>query len=72
MIFAAGTQKQVTVSAPGPEHRLTLDPGDYDMYVENQSGKGRPYAMVRSVRLESGQKVERQVALDGETTADGK
>jgi hypothetical protein len=72
VIYAAGTQKQIAASAPGPEHRLTLDPGDYDIYVENQSGKGRPYTMERSVHLESGQKVERQVALDGESTANGK
>ena len=72
VIYQAGTQKQAGASAPGPEHRFTLDPGDYDIYVENQSGKGRPYTMERSVHLESGQKVERQVALDGETTANGK
>jgi len=72
VIYEAGTQKQVAASNPGPEHRLTLDPGNYDIYVENQSGKGRPYTMERSVRLESGQKVERQVALDGESTANGK
>jgi hypothetical protein len=72
VIFAGGTQKQVAVSAPGAGHRLTLDPGDYDIYVENQSGKGRPYIMAGSVHLESGQKVEREVALDGESTANGK
>lgn len=72
VIFAAGTQRQIAVSGPGAEHRLTLDPGDYDIYVENQSGKGRPYVMERSVHLESGQKVEREVALDGETTTNGK
>jgi hypothetical protein len=72
VIFAGGTQRQVAASAPGPAHRLTLDPGDYDIYVENQSGKGRPYTMDRSVHLGSGQKVEREVALDGENTANGK
>jgi hypothetical protein len=72
VIYQAGTQKQVAASSPGPEHRLTLDPGNYDIYVENQSGKGRPYTMDRSVRLESGAKVEREVALDGENTANGK
>ncbi|MGO9059773.1 MAG: hypothetical protein ACLQU2_20695 [Candidatus Binataceae bacterium] len=72
IIFASGTQRQVAASAPGAEHRLTLDPGDYDVYVENQSGKGQPYVMMRSVHLESGQKAEREVALDGETTANGK
>jgi len=72
VIYQAGTQKQTAVSAPGAEHRFTLDAGNYDIYVENQSGKGRPYTMERSVHLESGQKVERQVALDGESTANGK
>jgi hypothetical protein len=72
VIYQAGTQKQVAASAPGPEHRITLDPGDYDIYVENQSGKGRSFIMERSVHLESGQRVEREVALDGESTANGK
>jgi hypothetical protein len=72
VIYQAGTQKQAAVSEPGPEHRFSLDAGDYDIYVENDSGKGRPYVMERSVHLESGHKVESQVALDGETTANGK
>jgi hypothetical protein len=72
VVYEAGTQKQAAASPPGDEHRFTLDPGDYDIYVENGSGKGRPYVMDRSVHLESGQHVERQVALDGETTANGK
>jgi len=72
VLYQAGTQKQSAVSAPGPEHRFTLDAGDYDIYVENLSGKGRPYTMERSVHLKSGEKVERQVALDRESTANGK
>jgi hypothetical protein len=71
VVYHAGTQKQVAVSMPGAQHRLTLDPGDYDIYVENQSGKGRPFVMDQSVHLESGQKVERRVALDGESSANG-
>ena len=35
-------------------------------------GTRRPYIMAGSVHLESGQKVEREVALDGESTANGK
>jgi hypothetical protein len=69
VIYQGGTQKQAAVSAPGAEHRFTLDPGEYDIYVENLSGKGRPYMMDRSVHLKSGEKVERSEALDGETTA---
>jgi hypothetical protein len=72
VIYQAGTQKQAASSPPGAEHRFTLDPGEYDIYVENGSGKGRPYAMDRSIHLESGQHVERQVALDGETMTNGK
>jgi hypothetical protein len=72
VIYEAGTQKQAGASPPGAEHSFSLDPGDYDIYVENNSGKGRPTAMDRSVHLESGQQVERQEALDGETTANGK
>jgi hypothetical protein len=72
VIYQAGTQKQAAASAPGAEHRFTLDAGDYDIYVENLSGKGRPYTTERSVHLESGKKVERQVALDGESSANGK
>ncbi len=72
VIYQAGTQKQTAVSAPGTEHRFSLDAGDYDIYVENLTGRGRPYTMERSVHLESGQKVERQVALDGEKSANGK
>jgi len=26
-----------------PGALLYLDPGDYDVYVQNESGKGRPY-----------------------------
>jgi hypothetical protein len=72
VIYHAGTQRQAAESMPGPAHCFTLDPGDYDIYVENQSGKGRPYVLERSVHLESGQKAERQVALDGESSAHGK
>ena len=51
-------------SDPGGEHRFKLDPGDYDVYVENRSGKGKPYATSAGVHLESGAKVERTVPLD--------
>jgi len=71
IVYQAGTQKQIAVSTPGAQHRFTLDPGDYDIYVENHSGKGRPFMMDRPIHLESGQKVERQVALDGENSANG-
>jgi hypothetical protein len=64
VVYRAGTQSRVAESAPGPEHRFKLDPGDYDVYVENHSGKGRPYAAAPGIHLDSGAKVERQVPLD--------
>ena len=65
VIYKAGTQQQVAVSAPAPEHRFKLDPGDYDVYVENNSGKGAPYVMDHGIHLDSGAKVERKVSLGG-------
>lgn len=64
VILRPGTQSQVAASDPGAEHRFKLDPGDYDIYVENQSGKGKPYASVAGVHLDSGAKVERTVPMD--------
>jgi hypothetical protein len=55
---------KVAASDPGSEHRFKLDPGNYDVYVENRSGKGKPYATSPGVHLESGAKVERTVPLD--------
>jgi hypothetical protein len=71
VLYQAGTQKQAAVSEPGPEHHFSLDAGDYDVYVENHSGKGAPYVIEHSVHLQSGHTVESHVALDGETTANG-
>jgi hypothetical protein len=62
-ILRAGTQQTVQVSAPAAEHRFKLDPGDYDAYVENGSGKGRPFATLSGIHLESGAKVSREVSL---------
>src|SRR5271155_2541166 len=64
VVLRAGTQTKVDESAPGSEHRFKLDPGDYDIYVENHSGKGKPYATMAGIHLESGAKVERTVPLD--------
>jgi hypothetical protein len=64
VILKGGTQTKVTSSDPGSEHRFKLDPGDYDVYVENRSGKGKPYATSSGVHLDSGAKVERTVPLD--------
>lgn len=64
VILRAGTQTRVAESDPGGEHRFKLAPGDYDIYVENRSGKGKPYATSSGIHLESGAKVERTVPLD--------
>ncbi len=64
IVYHAGTQNQVAVSDPAPEHKITLDPGTYDVFIENQSGKGRPYATLNGVHLDPGAKVSREVPLD--------
>jgi hypothetical protein len=64
VVLRAGTQTKVDESPPGSEHRFKLAPGDYDIYVENHSGKGKPYATAAGIHLESGAKVERTVPLD--------
>jgi hypothetical protein len=64
VILRAGSQVKVAESDPGSEHRFKLDPGDYDIYVENRSGKGKSYATSNGVHLDSGAKVERTVPLD--------
>jgi len=64
IVYRAGTQNQAAVSPPAPEHRMQLDPGDYDVYVENNSGKGRPYASMNGIHVEPGATVTREVPLD--------
>jgi hypothetical protein len=64
VVLRGGTQVKVAESDPGSEHRFKLDPGDYDVYVENRSGKGKPYTTSAGIHLESGAKVERTVPLD--------
>jgi hypothetical protein len=64
VVYRAGTQSQVRESAPGTPHHFQLDPGDYDVYVENHAGKGHPTATVGGIHLDSGAKVERTVPLD--------
>ena len=63
-VVPLGTQSHAGDSPPGAPHQFKLDPGDYDVYVENGSGKGRPTAMVSGIHLESGAKVEKTVPLD--------
>jgi hypothetical protein len=64
VVLRAGTQTKVAESEPGSEHRFKLEPGNYDVYVENRSGKGKSYATSAGIHLDSGAKVERTVPLD--------
>ena len=64
IVYHAGTQSRVGDSPPGTAHRFKLDPGDYDVYVENGSGKGHATASVPGIRLEGGAKVEKTVPMD--------
>ena len=64
IVLRAGTQSQVAVSEPGPEHRITLEPGNYDVYVENHSDKGKRFSMLNGIHVEPGAKVSREVPLD--------
>jgi hypothetical protein len=63
LVMRAGTQSRVAESAPGP-HRFKLDPGDYDVYVENGSGKGRATASVSGIHLEGAAAVEKTIPMD--------
>ncbi|HTR62250.1 MAG TPA: hypothetical protein VMH37_11150 [Candidatus Binataceae bacterium] len=64
IVFRAGTQSRAGDSPPGTPHHFKLDPGDYDVYVENGSGKGHPTASVPGIHLEGGAKVEKTVPMD--------
>ena len=64
IVFRAGTQSRVGDSPPGAAHHFKLDPGDYDVYVENGSGKGHATASVPGIHLEGGAKVEKTVPMD--------
>lgn len=71
VVYKTGTQNQVAASDPGPEHHFRLDPGDYDVYVENRYGKGQPYTLDRGIHLDSGQTVTRKVSLDAQSKGGG-
>ena len=63
IIYQAGTQKTVARSAPAPEHRFSLDTGSYDIYVQNSTGRGKPFVIDR-VEIQGEEPVEKQVPLD--------
>ena len=65
IVYRAGTQSQVAVSDPAPEHRITLEPGDYDVYRrESFRARGVPTRCSMAVHLDPGAKVSREVPLD--------
>jgi hypothetical protein len=64
IVYRAGTQSRVAESGPRREHRFELDPGEYDVYVENGSGRGRAHVTDSSIKLKPGARVEREVPLD--------
>jgi len=63
IIYQAGTQKTVARSAPTAEHRFSLDAGAYDIYVQNSTGKGKPFVIDR-VEIQGEAPVEKNVPLD--------
>jgi len=64
IVLRAGTQSRAGDSPPGSPHHFKLDPGDYDVYVENGSGKGHPTASAPGIHLDGGAKVEKTVPMD--------
>ena len=63
IIYEAGTQKEVTRSEPNREHRFMLDAGEYDVFVANPTGKGKPFALERA-EVKGEETVEKKVPLD--------
>ena len=72
IIYEAGTQKEVSRSEPGAEHRFALDAGTYDIFVANSTGKGKPFVLERA-EVKGEETVEKNVPLDaGELSAPSK
>ncbi|MBM4256390.1 MAG: hypothetical protein FJ147_10870 [Deltaproteobacteria bacterium] len=63
VIYQAGTQKAVARSTPAAEHRFSLDTGAYDIYVQNATGRGKPFVIDR-VEIQGEGTVEKNVPLD--------
>lgn len=63
IIYEAGTQKEVTRSGPSPEHRFALDAGEYDVFVANPTGRGKPFVTERA-EVKGEETVEKKVPLD--------
>jgi hypothetical protein len=65
IIYEAGTQKEVARSDPGPEHHFRLETGKYDIFVQNATGKGKPFVTDR-VEIAGEEPVEKRVPLNEE------
>jgi hypothetical protein len=65
IIYEAGTQKEISRSEPGPEHKFELETGTYDIFVTNSTGKGRPFVQDHA-EITGEEKVEKKIPLDGE------
>ncbi|MBI3300637.1 MAG: hypothetical protein HYZ72_00945 [Deltaproteobacteria bacterium] len=63
IIYEPGTQKEVSRSEPGDEHRFALDAGAYDVFVGNQTGKGKPFVLEHA-EVKGEETVEKDVPLD--------
>jgi len=63
IIYQAGTQKEVARSVPSAEHRFALDAGAYDIYVQNSTGRGKPFVIDRA-EITGEEPVDRSVPLD--------
>lgn len=63
IIYEAGTQKEVSRSEPSPEHRFALDAGEYDVFVANPTGRGKPFVLERA-EVKGEEVVEKKVPLD--------
>lgn len=63
IIYDAGTQKEIDRSEPGTEHRFELEKGEYDIFVSNPTGSGKPFAVERA-EISDEDTVEKHVVLD--------
>src|SRR5262249_52006609 len=67
VIYEAGTQKEVSRSEPGPEHKFELDTGTYDIFVTNPTGKGKSFIQDHAEVKGEGT-TKKDIPLDGEET----
>jgi hypothetical protein len=65
IVYEAGTQKEVARSDPGSEHHFRLETGKYDIFVQNTTGKGKPFVIDR-VEIAGEGPVEKKVPLNEE------